>query len=343
MKISEKFKGVDNIGVSVVIITLNGADRILPTLKHLSAQQKIEFNWEVIIVDNNSTDKTESISRYFWDSDVMPCELRIINEPKPGQANARKTGMLQSKYRYMLYCDDDNWLVSDYVSNAFRLISKDTNIAAIGGKGILEFEKGFKVPTWMDESNFSLGSGPQGKKDGDTSKDKGCLYTAGAIFDREWLSKLYESGFQTVLKGRDGKSLVGGEDTELTYALSLLGGKLHYYSQLEFTHFMPVNRINWKYLTNLSRGMGKSNYILQPYTTGKHNSMIKDYLITSLLLVKYFFKVAYNGFSKGDENVIICYRFLGKLEAIKYGQKTQAVIFDNLKRLKPNNSYLMKK
>jgi glycosyltransferase involved in cell wall biosynthesis len=43
-------------GVSVVIVTLNGKGRLLPTLENLAKQRQIDFDWEVLVVDNNSDD-----------------------------------------------------------------------------------------------------------------------------------------------------------------------------------------------------------------------------------------------------------------------------------------------
>jgi len=252
-------------GVSVVIVTYNGIKRLLPTLTHLAKQKNIDFDVEIILVDNNSSDGTSEKAQQLWDELKSPFILRIVSEKQPGTMYARKRGINESKYRYMLYCDDDNWLCEDYVSTAYSTIVKDSQIAAVGGKGIMEYEAGFDVPHWMKEYEHNFGTGAQGEKDGDTTNDKGCLYTAGAIIDLKWLDKLYELGFSSSLKGRDGKTLVAGEDTELMYALRLIGGKLYYSSKMTFKHYMPSTRINWEYLKKLWLGFGIADIIISPY------------------------------------------------------------------------------
>ena len=83
--------------------------------------------------------------------------------------------------------------------------------------------------------------------------------------NKTFSNKLYNSGFKSALQGRDGKTLVAGEDTELTYALRLIGGKLYYNSEMQFKHYMPKSRINWIYLKQLNQAFGYSGYIVLPY------------------------------------------------------------------------------
>ncbi len=250
-------------GVSVVICCYNSEKRIVPTLEHLDKQENIDFDWEVLVVDNNSKDATSTIALQQWKNSIVP--FKVVKESRPGTRYARETGISSSSFRYVLFCDDDNWLQPQYVSIAYQCIRRDIGIAAVGGMGIIKLETGLIAPFWLDAFKNNYGCGPQGKEDGDTTYYKGCLYTAGAIFDRMWLDRLQAKGFQSSLTGRDGKTLVAGEDTELTLALNLLGAKLHYSSQLHFQHFMPENRMQWAYLRKLNFSFGRSNFLLSPY------------------------------------------------------------------------------
>lgn len=308
---------LDKIGVSVVICVYNGASRIKTTLEHLFIQKEIDFDWEILIIDNNSTDNTIEVATAYWQTTQSGCAVRVIEEKQAGTMHARKSGILNAKYRYLLYCDDDNWLHESYVKSAFAQIISKPTIAAVGGRGILEFEKGFVKPGWIDRYASYFGSGAQGIIDGDTTENKGCLYTAGAILDRVWVDKLFTTGFESMLKGRDGTSLVAGEDTELTYALKTIGGKLFYCSQMHFKHFMPDKRMNWAYLVRLSNAIGFSNYLLRPYTNTLDRIYLRDYIITTLLILKYKTKALFSFFKEGDDNVIIYSTFSGQLKAIK--------------------------
>lgn len=317
---------IDRLGVSVVLCVYNSKDRIVPTLQHLSQQRGIIFPCEILLVDNNSSDKTADIALESWGNNTSPFDLRIIKEPRAGTMHARHRGIVESKYRYLLFCDDDNWLNPLYVKTAFELIYNDPGIAAVGGCGILEFESHFNPPEWTENFKKTFGAGPQGKKDGDTTYGKGCLYTAGAILDRAWLDRLYSLGFESSLKGRDGKSLVAGEDTELTYALKLIGGKLFYSSALHFKHFMPARRITWPYVRKMWRSFGYSDFLISPYVMHFKNRRQRSFAVVILrqiiALAKPFGRAASKLFAEGDRNVLQYERARGEFRAAVFNYRT---------------------
>ncbi|OJV31426.1 MAG: hypothetical protein BGO32_03390 [Bacteroidetes bacterium 37-13] len=318
-------KNIDKIGVSVVIVTYNGVERLKPTIEHLINQKDISFEWEVLLVDNNSTDGTADFVKKLWDTQASSCKLRIVSEPKPGTMYARQKGIQEANYRYILYCDDDNWLNQDYVKTAFDIISKDKQIAAVGGIGIMKYETGFIPPKWIEPYERHYGTGPQGKEDGNITNSKGCLYTAGAILDRQWLNLLYSKGFVSCLKGRDGKSLVAGEDTELTYGLRLIGGELYYSSKMHFQHAMPKQRITWDYLKRLWNSFGYSDYIISCYPNYFHKKTTKTFIVELLHTIRdwryLYFKAKRENAQEGDKILLDIERLKGKLNALLFARQ----------------------
>src|SRR5690348_8092021 len=72
------------LGISVVICTYNGAERLPQTLAHLAAQEDTgTIAWEVLVVDNASTDDTAEVARRCWPADA-PAPLRVVGEPRMG-------------------------------------------------------------------------------------------------------------------------------------------------------------------------------------------------------------------------------------------------------------------
>jgi glycosyltransferase involved in cell wall biosynthesis len=317
---SSVFNNTDINGVSVVIVCYNGKNRIKPTLDHLALQKGIDFPWEVILVDNNSNDNTAGIASDHWKQKGLNVPFITILEKRPGTMYARYTGIASANYRYLLFVDDDNWLSENYIKTAYESIRHDETIAAVGGRGIMEFEKGFDPPAWVMKYEKSYGCGPQGKKDGDTTYDQGWLYTAGAILDRVWLDRLYSAGFESALKGRDGKSLAPGEDSELTYALKLIGGKLYYSSAMTFKHFMPESRMTWKHLKKQYYAFGHSGFVLIPYrnyfksSLGNY-SVVRLFITTKRVVTGFLFSIS-NGFSEGNPYTISLQKNLGDIHAI---------------------------
>ncbi|HRN94077.1 MAG TPA: glycosyltransferase [Chitinophagales bacterium] len=318
-------KNIDKIGVSVVIVTYNGVERLKPTIEHLINQKDISFEWEVLLVDNNSTDGTADFVKKLWDTQASSCKLRIVSEPKPGQSAARERGIKESNYQYLLFCDDDNWLNENYVKAAFEIINSAENIAAVGGIGIMEYEQDFTPPTWLKPFERSYGTTAQGIEDGDTTNWKGCLYTAGTILNRKWIGKLYNLGFSSSLKGRIGTSLTGGEDIELTYALKLIGGKLFYSSKMHFKHFMPKQRITWDYLKRLWNSFGYSDYIISCYPNYFHKKTTKTFIVELLHTIRdwryLYFKAKRENAQEGDKILLDIERLKGKLNALLFARQ----------------------
>jgi dolichyl-phosphate beta-glucosyltransferase len=92
--------------LSVIIPAHNEAKRLPLTLididKHLS---KGDFSYEIIVVDNNSTDATAEVVRRF--SHLLK-NLRLTEEKTPGKGAAVKKGVLEAKGDIRLFTDADN-------------------------------------------------------------------------------------------------------------------------------------------------------------------------------------------------------------------------------------------
>lgn len=303
-------------GLSVVIVSYNGRERLPQTLAHLARQEAPQLDWELLLIDNNSSDATAAFAEAHWRQLGAPVPLRVLGESQSGTMYARRRGMREARFRYLLYCDDDNWLPPYYLALALAKIKDRPSVAAVGGKGVPVLDIGQEAPPWMARYWHYYGCGPQGPADGDNTESKGCLYTAGAILDRLWLERLYASGFQSTLSGRNGLSLVAGEDTELTYALVLLGARLHYYQALEFQHYMPVSRLSWPYLLRLVRGAAVSNYLLSAY----HSPVLpywREALNSALLLLKYHLLSSFRQSAEGEHALVLRAMMQGKYEAVR--------------------------
>jgi hypothetical protein len=92
------------------------------------------------------------------------------------------------------------------------------------------------------------------------------LTGAGLCVRKAAWKQLLRDGFRPVLTGRLGTKLVGGEDNEFTNALRLGGWKLQVEPSLRLQHYMPIQRLNWRYLRRLQRGYSASGVLLDAYT-----------------------------------------------------------------------------
>lgn len=248
-------------GVSVIICCYNSASKLPETLAYLARQQvRPEVAWEVIVVDNASTDQTKTVATQEWAKHAVAVPLTVVHESKPGLSYARKRGIDQSKYDIVIFCDDDNGLSADYLQVTSEVFNADAKIGALGGCG---FATG--IPAWLTDHASYYALGPQGPATGEVTHAQGCLYGAGLALRKDVLHELDQKKFTSILSDRTGKSLMSGGDTELTFAIRLIGYKLWYDERLTFKHFIPVDRYSFRYFRRLMFYIGYSWMSMLPY------------------------------------------------------------------------------
>ncbi|MBB2144103.1 glycosyltransferase [Pedobacter sp. LMG 31464] len=237
------------VGISVIICCYNSENRIEQTLAHL-ARQKLSSSLpaELILVNNNSTDKTVILAEKVWQTYHSPFHLLIVAEPTPGLSNARKKGIAMAKYDYLIFCDDDNWLNENYLETIRTYFDSNPDIAIVGGIGEPVFEK--TKPWWFDQFDSGYAVGKQAEKD----QYLNTVYGAGMGLRKSAVknSKFISTPF--LLKDREGKTLSSGGDSELCLRTRLLGYKVFYTEKLSFKHELTASRLTWEYLVRLHDG-----------------------------------------------------------------------------------------
>ncbi|CAN5266582.1 hypothetical protein BH23BAC1_BH23BAC1_47960 [soil metagenome] len=252
-------------GISVIICCYNSAGRIKTTLKRLSLQESEGFPIEIILVDNASGDDTSAVAENYWASldKISPIKLKIIQEPKPGLSHARKAGMQTSNYEYVLYCDDDNHLYSNYCKLAFHHLESMPDVGVLGGQGIGKYQ--VQPPDWFIENEGYFAIGKQASESGDLTHTKGYVWGAGMVIRRRAWDMLAESNFESFLSDRKGKSLTSGGDVEFCKAIRLHGFKIYYDENLKYDHEIPAHRMEWKKLRKMVYATGTSATLLLPH------------------------------------------------------------------------------
>lgn len=250
-------------GLSIVICCYNSADKLPPTLKAIQKQEGLSgIHWEVIIVNNNCSDSTVERANQLWSANPVT-NLVIVDEIVPGLMNARKTGIRKAQFSLVAMVDDDNILERDWICKAITFMNQHPEVGALGGRSVPIFEQ--DEPEWFPMFSRKFAVGHQHRESGPLQGIGGVLWGAGFVFRKSIWDQLEQRQFVNLTEDRRKNELTSGGDTELSYAIRLLGYQLFYWDELCFQHYMPQSRLTLSHVKKLNEGFGRSNVLLNLY------------------------------------------------------------------------------
>lgn len=135
--------------ISLIICTYNRCRYLPEALESIREQTLSPQLFELIIIDNNSTDDTEKISRRFIASNPQ-LNTRYFFEEKKGLSYARNRGITESQSKIINYVDDDAILSKGYLEEMVHFFKSNPHACGAGGKVIPKYENG-KEPEWMSK------------------------------------------------------------------------------------------------------------------------------------------------------------------------------------------------
>ena len=241
-------------GISIIVCCYNSEWIIKRCLESLISQKiPKSILWEIIIVNNASTDNTEKIAKEILEKSSI--NYAIIEEKQQGLLSARKCGVNKAQYSYIIFCDDDNLLCENYVYGMYTIMNANKFIGAFGGRGIAEFESNPESLIDSNLASYAIGS---------QKNYRNRLYGAGVCVRKDCAIKIYKR-HRFMLTGRCGDNLLAGDDSELIKAIILQGYKIGCTDDLTFIHVLPSKRTSNNYLCDLHKGFGLSAPVLYIY------------------------------------------------------------------------------
>lgn len=132
----------EELKASIIIPTRNRADLLARCLEALKQQTLAPESFEVLVIDNGSTDHTASVANKYIDSLQITC----VCTPEPGLHNGRHAGLRLAKADILIFADDDVEAEPAWVEAVLETF-QDPEIALVGGNNYPNFA--VDPPAWM--------------------------------------------------------------------------------------------------------------------------------------------------------------------------------------------------
>jgi glycosyltransferase involved in cell wall biosynthesis len=239
--------------VSVILCTYNRCNILPNAIESILTQKTDGVRYEVIVVDNNSTDQTRQVIESFIARGQG--NLRYVFEGKQGLSHARNAGIENSRAPIIAFFDDDERVAPDWVATIKQSLDEHAEVDFIGGK-ILPRWTG-EPPAWLVSQ---LHWAPVALTDyGDTpfysnTENPVCLIGGNlgirrAAFD---LIGLFNPELQRM------KGNIGSEDQELLLRLWWAGRQGMYVPDMMVEADVPIERMEKAYHRMWHTGLGEA-------------------------------------------------------------------------------------
>lgn len=240
---------------SIVIATHNRARDLRDTL-HSIAGLRPDGAWEVIVVDNNSTDDTREIVRAAARN--FPVDLRYLTETVQGRSAALNTGIRSARGRIIATTDDDVRVPADWLNAAGRALSS-LKCEYVGGRVLPIWQA--PRPAWLPDRGGKQWAVIALLDYGGEPLEFGTRVPLGVnmafrrdVFDR---AGLFDPG-----TGRKAGTLLGQEVREWCIRARKAGVRGFYAPGMVLEHIIPADRLRKAYFRRWFYWRGVSRAIL---------------------------------------------------------------------------------
>ncbi|MBU0477488.1 glycosyltransferase [bacterium] len=227
--------------ISVIICTYNRCACLSDILNSLLDQEyKGNFDYEIIVVDNNSRDDTGKVVKEFQKNSNG--RLRYVFEGNQGLSYARNSGVKESKGDIVAFIDDDAIAERDWLKNLYNTFDK-YKADSVGGKTIpiLTEDK----PKWLTRTIWAnIGLLDYGEEEFIITTKKYPILGANMAFSKK---TLLEIGVFNIELGRIGEKLFSHEETDIFNKMLLRGKKIVYQPKAIVRHSVTPDRLKKSY------------------------------------------------------------------------------------------------
>jgi glycosyltransferase involved in cell wall biosynthesis len=248
--------------VSVVIGTYNRARLLDGTLQALAAQEVPDsLKWEIVVVDNNSTDSTAQVVTAF--ARTMATPVRYVFERRQGVSHARNRGIQKARGAILAFTDDDVLPAPDWIAQVAAAIDR-WHADGVGGRILPRWEAA--PPRWLTGNRNLLARVAIMDFEGSRLlalplEAEPQIWGANMAFRREFFERVGE--FDPRL-GVVGKKLFRGEEPDLIHRALELGLTIAYDPALTVFHRIGFDRVRKAYFRKMFFDAGQGRALVTP-------------------------------------------------------------------------------
>lgn len=137
--------------ITVVISTFNRCEMLPAAIESVLTQEASGVSYELIVVDNNSTDSTKQVVHSFINQGHQ--NLRYVFEPQQGLSYGRNAGIKNARGAIIVFFDDDVRAHPDWLSNIKRAFDLYTEIDCVAGKILPNWKS--DPPSWLTTDHWT--------------------------------------------------------------------------------------------------------------------------------------------------------------------------------------------
>jgi glycosyltransferase involved in cell wall biosynthesis len=249
---------------SIIIPTRNRA-RFLSIVLHRVSLLKYDTSvFEVIVVDNASSDETKVVVQRFKSESPNIC-TSYLYEAKIGPSYARNRGIKKARFSYILCLDDDVLVESDLLARYKNIFKRYPKAAIVGGKNVATSEKQKRLSFFISilgENAWVFTHTTKRAKRITEIFYPDMLTSANICINTNVTGKIFfDSRFGKVY----GKNLVFAEDTELCLRTLLSDKKIYYDPHLITRHVICDSKLKYSYIFKRFFLAGVEQHMLDEY------------------------------------------------------------------------------
>ncbi len=240
--------------ISAIVCTHNGGKYLVEAIQSLVDQTMNKRDYEILVIDNASTDNTRDVVKGFETIE----NLRYILEPDLGLSFARNTGWKEARGEFIAYLDDDAVACSDWLEKIVEVFtSVEPQPGSVGGKVEPIWEA--PRPSWLPDSMLGVLTVVDWSDSPLFLENDQWLVGANIAFPKTLLEEV--GGFSAKL-GRKGNNLLSNEEYGLCKLLERDGHKTFYSPHILVRHLVKKSRLEQKWFIRRYYWQGVSNALM---------------------------------------------------------------------------------